>query len=185
MIRDLSTGKTIDTDNAAEYQLDFGNCKLICFHRSTKSRNVEVPGVIRSGLCYTLPLIVPDLEASHPKATIFNSSEKRLKFDKKFRNECQVMQYKLIYEHQQKEYSKLMAVIDDLPEEAQKLPYHLYIAQATPIHAIKQEAIEHLWHQRLIHCGAASLKDLHKRVDGIPNLSKFELNDLEKCATCL
>ena len=46
VIRDLSTGKTIDTDNAAEYQLDFGNCKLICFHRSTKSRNVEVPGVI-------------------------------------------------------------------------------------------------------------------------------------------
>ena len=37
-----------------------------------------------------------------------------------------------------------MAVIDDLPEEAQKLPYHLYIAQATPIHAIKQEAIERL-----------------------------------------
>ena len=100
VIRDLSTGKDINNDCAAEYQLDFGNCRLICCHRSTKSRNIEVPSVIKSGLCYTLSLIVPDLKASHPKATIFNSSEKRLKFDKKFLDECQVMQYKLIYEHQ-------------------------------------------------------------------------------------
>ena len=40
------------------------------------------------------------------------------------------MQYKLVYEHQQKEYAKIMAVIDKIPEMAQKLPYHLYIAHA-------------------------------------------------------
>lgn len=96
------------------------------------------------------------------------------------------MQYKLvIYGHPQKEYSKIMSVINNLPELARKLPYHLYIAQATPIHAIKQEAIELLWHQRLIHCGAATLKDLHKHVDGIPNLNNLKFNDIDKCATCL
>ena len=56
VVKDLSSGKNIDHNNAAEYQLDFGNCKLICFHRSTKSWNIEVPRIIQSGLCYTLPL---------------------------------------------------------------------------------------------------------------------------------
>ena len=185
LIKDLTTGKDVNLENASEYQMDYGNCKLICFHRKTKSRNVEVPGIIRSGLCYTLPLLVPDLPANDPKATIFNSSEKRLKFDKKFKNECEIMQFKLIYEHQQKEYTKLINLIDTLPEDVQKLPFHLYIAEATPINAIKQEALELLRHCRLIHCGASTLKGLHKYVDGVPDMSKFEFNDIKKCATCL
>ena len=83
VVKDLSSGKNIDHNNAAEYQLDFENCKLICFHKTTQSRNSEVPGVIHSGLCYTLPLIVPDLKVDDSNTTIFNSSEKRLKFDQK------------------------------------------------------------------------------------------------------
>ena len=75
-----------------------------------------------------------------------------------------------------------MSVIDDLPEIAQQLPYHLYIANATPVNAIKQEAIDLLWHQRLIHCGMSSMKDLHKHVDGIPNLNHIKFNNIDKCA---
>ena len=42
-----------------------------------------------------------------------------------------------------------------------------------------------LWHQRLIHCGNFNFKDLHKHIDGIPDLSSFKLDDVTRCATCL
>ena len=42
-----------------------------------------------------------------------------------------------------------------------------------------------LWHQRLIHCGQHTLKDLHCHVNGIPDLLKTKFNDLTHCATCM
>ena len=42
-----------------------------------------------------------------------------------------------------------------------------------------------LWHQRLIHCGSHSLKSASLYVDGVPNLSAFNFDDVLKCPTCL
>ena len=36
-----------------------------------------------------------------------------------------------------------------------------------------------------MHCGSDTLKDLHHHVDGIPDMSKFSFDDVNKCATCL
>ena len=42
-----------------------------------------------------------------------------------------------------------------------------------------------LWHQRLIHCGSHSLQSASLYVDGVPNLSAFNFDDILKCPTCL
>ena len=83
--KDMNSGK-VDVENI-DYKSDYGTCLLICVHRKKYSRNVIIPGIIRNGLCFTQPLLPPNLLASHPKATIYNSSEKLrqecLEFDSK------------------------------------------------------------------------------------------------------
>ena len=105
--------------------------------------------------------------------------------DKNFKAKCDSLKLRRIYEHQQAEHVKLMNMLQEIPDCAKKLPFHLYIAQNTPVHAIKQEALDLLWHQRLLHCGSDTLKDLHHHVDAIPDMSKFSFDDVNKCATCL
>ena len=46
------------------------------------------------------------------------------------------------------------------------LPMHDCIHMNTPVNAIKQEALDLLWHQRLIHCSPDTLKGIHKRQRG-------------------
>ena len=50
---------------------------------------------------------------------------------------------------------------------------------------MNKEAEAMLWHQRLIHCGSHSLKSASLYVDGAPNLSAFNFDDILKCPTCL
>jgi hypothetical protein len=145
---------------------------LTCLHRFRQTGNLPIPGIIRSGLCFTEPLIPADLPASHTKAIISNSKH-----------------LELIYNHQQKEYVNLMSISESLPEEYYEacinLPFHEYIGASTPVNALSKEAEALLWHQRLIHCGPNSFKDIHNHVDGVPNLSSFKFDDLLKCPTCL
>lgn len=90
-----------------------------------------------------------------------------------------------IYEHQQKEYIKLMDELERVPKECHHLPWHSFISSATPIQSLSLEAQGHLWHQRLIHCGDFNFKNLHEKVDGIPDLSKFKMDEVSKCSTCM
>jgi hypothetical protein len=184
---DLASGK-VDLDNT-QYNFDYGNCLLTCMHRFCSSQNLNVPGVIRSGLCFTQPLVIPDLPTSHAKATIYNSKEMALRDDPVFKSKCKSKHLELIYNHQQKQYVKLMSILESLPEQYYKacisLPFHEYTGASTPVNALNKEAEALLWHQRLIHCGAHSMKDIHNHVDGVPNLSSFKLDDLSKCPTCI
>ena len=66
---------TINFDSV-EYNHDYGTYMLTCVNCQKHSRSLYVPGIIRSGLCFTQPLIVPSLGEDKPKATVLNSLER-------------------------------------------------------------------------------------------------------------
>ena len=74
--RDLLSN-TIDL-KSVEYNHDHGTCMLMCIHCHKHSCIISVPGIIRSGLCFTQPLIAPSLAKDNPKDTASNSLEKAL-----------------------------------------------------------------------------------------------------------
>ena len=85
----------------------------------------------------------------------------------------------------QEKHIELMSCLESLPEEYHSLPFHEYFAKTIPISALNKEAEAMLWHQRLIHCGSHSLQSASQYVDGVPNLSAFNFDDILKCPTCL
>ena len=131
-------------------------------------------------MCFTLPLILPDFPSSHPDASILNSSQLAYENDPKFKQECNEMAMKSLYEYQQKQYQDLMEVLTQIPKEFHSLPFHCWGIETVTINALADEAQDLLWYQRLIHCGQHSFADIHKHVEGIPNLSKTSFNDLTK-----
>ena len=175
---------TIDLDGV-DYNHDYGTCMLTCVHRHKHNRSISVPGVIRSGLCFTQPLIVPSLDKNDPKATVYNSLEKAKSDDPKFAKKVAAQSLKLIYDYMQEKHIELMSCLESLPEEYHTLPFHKYLAKTIPISALNKEAEAMLWHQRLIHCGSHSLKNASTYVDGVPNLAAFKFDDVLKCPTCL
>ena len=92
---------------------------------------------------------------------------------------------KLIYEYMQDKHIKLMVCIKSLPKEYHTLPFHEYFAKTIPIAPFNKEAEAMLWHHHLIHCGSYLLKNASLYVDGVSNLSAFNLDDVLKCSTCL
>ena len=156
-----------------DYNHDYRTCMLTCVHQNKHSRSISVPGIIRSGLCFTQPLIVPDLNKDDPKATVLNSVKKALAEDSEFVERVKVQSFKLIYKYRQEKYTELMLCLESLPEEHHSLPFHEYFTKTIPIAALNKEAEAILWHQRLIHCGSHSLKSASLYVDGVPNLSVF------------
>ena len=122
-----------------------------------------------------MPLILPrcddsltELQSKHPslmkaKLQIFN---------------------KLLYEYQQKENTKLMQALKSVPSKYHKFPFHHWIHQNTPINSLTDKALELLWHQRLLHLSPSTLKDANKHIIGVPDLSKFEFNDIDNCSVC-
>ena len=72
-----------------KYNRNYGNCILACTHKRKFNRNVYIPGIIRNGLCYTMPLILrSDVPADAEGATTFTSREKAYLEDRSFRNAC-------------------------------------------------------------------------------------------------
>ena len=65
-----------------------------------------------------------------------------------------------------------MEVLTQIPKEFHSLPFHCWGTETVTIKSLADEARDLLWHQRLIHCGQHSFADIHKHVEGIPNLSK-------------
>ena len=77
----LSNAINLESD---EYNHDYGTYLFTCFHHQKHSRSISVPGIIRSGLCFTQPLIVPSLDKDDSKATVLNSLEIALAEDGEF-----------------------------------------------------------------------------------------------------
>ena len=170
----------------SEYNHNYGNCILCCTHKRKFNKNVYIPGIIRAGLCCTMPLIIPSgLKASDPTANIFNSREKAYQDDKDFCRQCDLKSIQLIYDHQQQEHLKLINELYQTPVRFHNLPFHLWIVDNTPVNALTDQAHEMIWHQRLIHLSPATLQNAYKYVDGIPNLSNFKFDDVKNCPTCI
>ena len=91
----------------------------------------------------------------------------------------------MVYEYQEAKFSQLVDTLHSLPSEYSKPKYLDFILQNTPVNALNKEAEALLWHQRLLHCGTHVFKYLHKKVDWVPNLSKFQFDDVFKCPTCI
>ena len=41
-----------------------------------------------------------------------------------------------------------------------------------------------IWHQRLIHMFPGTIQEAYKYVDGVPNLSQFDFEDVTRRTTC-
>lgn len=93
---------------------------------------------------------------------------------------------KSLYEHHhQQQHQDLMNVLSQVLKEFHTLSFHYWATESITIDGLSNETCDLLWHQRSIHCGQHTLKDMHKYMDGIPNLSNTKFNDLTKCVTCL
>ena len=158
---------------------------LTCVYCHKHSCSLCVPGFTRSGLYFTKPLIVPLLGKDDPKATVLSSLEKTLAKDIEFIKSIKIQSLKLVYEYMQDKYIELMSCLESLPEDYHSLPFHEYFAKTIPIATLNKKAKAILWHQHLIHCGSHSLKSASLYVDGVPNLSAFNFDDILKCPTCL
>ena len=78
----------------------------------------------------------------------------------------------------QEKHIELMSCLESLPEEYHSLLFHEYFAETIPIAASNKDAETKLWHQRLIHCGSHSLQIASLYVDGVPNLTAFNFDEL-------
>ena len=84
--KDLAAQGCIDV-TLPDYQMGYGHCTLTCIHHNQKRRNIDILGIVCGGLCFTMPLILPDLPKEDPQATLLNSSILAYKNDPKFRKE--------------------------------------------------------------------------------------------------
>ena len=183
--QDLEDKGCVDLQWQNEYHLDYGQCSLTCVHGSLKRKNIEIPGIVQGGLCFTLPLILPDLPLDHPDATKFNSLKIAYESDKEFYDSCDSLKLQYLYEYQQQKHIELMDVLTQVPPEFHSIPFHLWDTEEAVVDSITDSARELLWHQLLIHIGQHSMKNIHLHVNGVPNLSNAKFDDLTKCATCL
>ena len=162
--------KEIDLHDKRIYNLDYANCSLTCVNRATKAKNILISGIIKAGLCFTLPLILPDLDLSHLGTNVFNFSTLARQHCKDFRYQCEEQLRK-----------NMMEELERVPQHFHSLTFHKAIFNTTSVNALSlQTQAHHLWHQHLIHCGEFNFKDLHTKVDEIPKLNKFEIDELSK-----
>ena len=112
--KDLLSKGSVDLKSQSDYQMDYGSCSLICVHWKLKRKNIEILGIIRGGLCFTLPLILPDLPKDHLEASLLNSSKLAYENDPKFQHNCDKLAMKSLYEHKQKQHEDLMQVLTQI-----------------------------------------------------------------------
>ena len=153
-------------------------------HHINKPRNINVSGVLINDKCFTHELIAPTLPPDDPAATPLNSIPLAMADDPEFRDAVERATIFYIYSWQEDAYARLRNELSVLPVGLQKLPFHDYIAQNTPINAIKQATERLLWHQRLGHPSPYYLRNAHKHIKGIPKFSNFD-DMFDQCPTCL
>ena len=71
--QDLMEKECVDLQKQNEYDMDCGNYNLNFRYNKLKRKNIEIPGILREELCFTLHLILPDLPFDHPDASKLNS----------------------------------------------------------------------------------------------------------------
>lgn len=179
---DLQKTVKVDLQNKKQYQMDYGIFTLTCLYNKEKRFNIEIPGIICGGLCFMLPIMLSNLPMDRPRANLFNSSQLMYNADQEFRKKYDELLIKSLYEVQQ--HIQLMNMLDDIPPEFYKLPYHLWETFPQLIDSLADSDRESLCHQHFIYCGENTVKDIHKHVNAIPNLSKIKLNYLTHYATC-
>ena len=64
----------------------------------------------------------------------------------------------MVYKFQQQDHVKWIYELQKAPLEYNKLPFHEWISNNTPLHALKTKAHEILWYQMLIHLSPVTLK---------------------------
>ena len=107
---------------------------LVCKHQKKENRTFSVPGIIKSGLCYNPPIIMPEYSADDPLATEFNSPELYRHNHPEFDKAVKEKYLELLYNFQQEKHIALLDVLESLPRDYAKCPpYHNMISQATPI----------------------------------------------------
>lgn len=82
-----------------------------------------------------------------------------------------------------------MSVLESVHQQVHKILFHTLIYNTTPVNALnttpvnslKEKAHEILWHQYLIHVSPQTIKESYKFVDGVPNLSNFDFENITKC----
>ena len=79
-----------------------------------------------------------------------------------------------------------MSCLEYFPKECYTLPFYCYISKSIPISALNKEAKERLWQKCLVHYGPHSIQQACEFVNSVPNLSKFDFDDVViKYPTCL
>ena len=78
-----------------------------------------------------------------------------------------------------------MNELQQVPVKYHNLPFYIWISNNIPVHTMKTQAHEMLWHQQLIHLSPAGLQSAYKYCDGNPNLSNFGFDDIKNCPTCI
>ena len=69
-------------NNQQCYHMDYGTCTLTCIHKKLSWFNVEIPGIIFGGLCYVLPIEIPDLPVDRPRENLLSCSHLMYETDK-------------------------------------------------------------------------------------------------------
>ena len=119
--------------------MDYGRCTLTYIHHNQKRMNIDIPGIACGGLCFTLPLILPDLSKEDHQTRLLNSSNLAYKNDPKFRKESDELAIKSLYEHQQKQHKDLMEVLTQIPKQFHKLLFHYWNSETVTINALSCE----------------------------------------------
>lgn len=136
------------------------------------------------GQRYTHPLIIPDLPADHPKATINTSQHYALQHDPDFANSVNTTIDNSIDNYCCYQFDLLDKEIIDMPSYYGKLPFRDLIDSAIPINSIYAATENMLWQKQLGHPCDAYLYDAHKHIDGVPKFKKVS-DVLLNCTTCI
>ena len=63
--QDIMENGCVDLQKQNRYHMDYGHFNLTYIHTKLKRKHIEIPGIVLEGLCFTLPLILPDLPSDH------------------------------------------------------------------------------------------------------------------------
>lgn len=152
--------------------MDYGTWTLTCMHNKHKQHNIEIPGIISGWFCFDLPIILPGLPPDYSDENILNGSKLAYKADQEFQNKCDKLSLLFLYEvQQQQQHIDLINTLTQIPPEFYNLLFHLWGTTLETIDSLADYYCELPWHQQLIHYRKHTLKDIHKHVDGVPNLN--------------
>ena len=79
------------------------------------------------------------LSADNQSATVLNSRGKAYNYNAYFRKNCDLVTIKMIYEHHQREHINLMSVLESVPEQFYKVPFHSWIHDNNPVNDLKKK----------------------------------------------